>query len=98
MKKFDVKLHGENFLFSQDGEPGRFGFYARCIVKAKNPQEAEKRAIILTHQNPVLRESLVAEGNAHQAIHLVRVRKSNILKSLLKKEKMRIDFFPEDED
>ena len=40
MKRFKVKLHGENFLLNLDGELKKFGFYATKFVKAENPQEA----------------------------------------------------------
>ena len=56
MRRFMVKLHGENFLLNLDGELKKFGFYATTFVKAKNPQEAEKIAIIFIHQNRNLRD------------------------------------------
>jgi len=46
MKRFEVKLHGKNFLLNLDGELKKFGFYATKFVKAENPQEAEK----ITHK------------------------------------------------
>jgi len=60
MKRFKVKLHGKNFLLNLDGEPKKFGFYATRFVKAEDPQEAEKIAVILTHQNPNLRKTVPA--------------------------------------
>jgi hypothetical protein len=97
MKKFEVKLHGENFLFDRDGEPGRFGFHAKRFVKAKDPEEAGKVAIILMHQNPVLQEALVHEGMSPPAIRLVQVKKANPFKYLFKKSAKDVDFYSQDE-
>jgi hypothetical protein len=46
MKKFKVKLHGKNFFLNLDGEPKKLGFYTTRFVKAANPEEAEKIAVI----------------------------------------------------
>ena len=62
MKRFKVKLHGKNFLLNLDGEPKKFVFYTTRFVKAETPQEAEKIAIILTHQNPNLRDTVLNEN------------------------------------
>jgi hypothetical protein len=96
MEKFEVKLHGENFFFNQNGEPWKFGFHARRFVRAKNPEEAGKMALILMRQSPVLKESLADESLARQVIHLVEVKKANRFTFLFKESKVDIEFYPED--
>jgi hypothetical protein len=97
MEKFEVKLQGKNFFFNQNGEPGRFGFYARRFVRADNPTDAGKMAVILTRQSPVLKEALSDEGPARQVIHLVQVKKANPLTFLFRGKKIDIEFYPEEE-
>ena len=75
MKRFKVKLHGENFLLNLDGEPKKFGFYATKFVKAENQQEAEKIGIILIHQNPNIRDTVLNEKTDRPTINLEEIKK-----------------------
>jgi|GEM_PF-450197 len=97
MEKFEIELQGKNFLFDRDGEPGKFGFNARCFVRARSPEEAGKMAAILVRQNPLLKDALVDSGMAAPAIRLVQARKAGALRFLLKRSATKIDFFPEEE-
>jgi hypothetical protein len=97
MEKFEVKLQGKNFFFNQNGEPWKFGFYARRFVRANNPEEAGKMAVILLRQSPVLKDALAADGLARQVIHLVQVKKANPVTFLFKESKVDIEFYPEEE-
>jgi hypothetical protein len=98
MKRFEVKLHGKNFLLNLDGEPKKFGFYATRFVKAENPQEAEKIAVILTHQNPNLRKTLLNETDDRPKINLEEIKEVNFLKFFAKKSTTGFTFYPEDEE
>jgi hypothetical protein len=98
MKRFKVKLHGENFLLNLDGEPKKFGFYATKFVKAKNPQEAEKIAIILIRQNPNLRDTALNEKTDRPTINMEEIEEVNFLKFFTKKSKTGFTFYPEDEE
>ena len=80
MKRFKVKLHGKNFFLNLDGEPRKLGFYATRFVKAENPEEAEKIAVILTHQNPNLRKTLLNEKDDRPKINLEGIKEINFLK------------------
>ncbi len=98
MKRFKVKLHGENFLFNLDGELKKFGFYATKFVKAENPQEAEKNAIILIYQNPNLRDTVLNENADRPTINLEEIKEVNFLKFFAKKSTTDFTFYPEDEE
>jgi hypothetical protein len=98
MRSFKVKLHGENFLLNFDGELKKFGFYATTFVKAKNPREAEKIAIILIHQNRNLRDTVFNENADRPTINLEEIKEVNFLKLLAKKSTTSFTFYPEDEE
>ena len=98
MKRFKVKLHGENFLLNLDGELKKFGFYATKFVKAENPQEAEKNAIILIYQNPNLRDAVLNVNADRPTINLEEIKEVNFLKFFAKKSTTDFTFYPEDEE
>ena len=98
MKRFKVKLHGENFLLNLVGELKKYGFYATRFVKAENPQKAEKIAIILTHQNPNLRDSVLNENADRPTINLEEIKEVGFLKFFAKKSTTDFTFYPEDEE
>ncbi len=50
MPRYKVYMRGENYLLSLDGEHGKFGFSTARIVKAQSAEEAERIALIRTHQ------------------------------------------------
>jgi hypothetical protein len=97
MKKFKVKLHGENFLLNLDGKLKKVGFYATTFVKAENPQEAEKIAIILIHQNTNLRDTISNENTDRPTINLEEIKEINFLNYLAKKSTTGFTFYSEDE-
>jgi hypothetical protein len=98
MKRFEVKLHGKNFLLNLDGEPQKLGFYATRYVKAKNPEEAEKIAIILTHHNPNLRKTLLNKNDDRPKINSEKIKQIGFLKFLSKKSTTDLTFYSEDKD
>jgi len=98
MKKFEVKLHGTNFLFNLDGDLKKFGFYATKFVKAENPRKAEKIAVILSYQNPYLRDTLLNVDVFHPTINLEEIKEVNSLKFYVKKSAAGFTFYPVDED
>ena len=97
MKRFKLKFHGENFLLNLDGELKKYGFYATKFVKAENPQEAEKIAIILIRQYPNLRNTLSNESTDRPKINLDEIKEINFLKFSSKKSTTDFTFYPEDE-
>ncbi len=96
MKRFKVQLHGENFLLNLDGVLKKYGFYAARFVKAKDPQEAEKIAIILTRQNPNLRGTVLSESAVRPKINLKEIKEVGFLKFFIKKSKTDFTFYSED--
>jgi hypothetical protein len=98
MKRFKVKLHGENFLLNPDGEFKKYGFYATKFVKAENPQEAEKIAAILIRQNPNLRDTVLNENTDHPRINFEEIKEVGSLKYFAKKSTTNIRFYLEDEE
>lgn len=98
MKRFKVKLHGENFLLNLDGELKKYGFFATKFVKAENPQEAEKIAIILIRQNPNLRDIVLNENAGRPTINLEEIKEVNSIKFFFKKSTTDFTFYPEDEE
>ena len=97
MKRFEIKLHGKNFLFNLDGELKKYGFYATKFVEAENSQEAEKIAIILIRQNPNLRNTILNENADRPKINLEEVKEINFLKFFAKKSTTGFTFYLEDE-
>ena len=98
MKKYKVKLHGENFLLNLDGDLKKYGFYATKFVKAESPQEAEKIAIILIHQNPNLRDTVLNKNTDRPTINMEEIKEVNFLKFFAKKSTTDFTFYPEDEE
>ena len=98
MKRYKVKLHGENFLINFDGELKKYGFYATKFVKAESPQEAEKIAIILIHQNPNLRDTILNKNTDRPTINMEEIKEVNFLKFFAKKSTTDFTFYPEDEE
>jgi hypothetical protein len=98
MKNFKVQLHGKNFLLNLDGEIKKYGFYTTIFVKAENPQKAEKMAVILTHQNPNLRETVLNENADRPKINLEEIKEVNFLNFFAKKSTTDFRFYLEDEE
>ena len=98
MRRFKVKLHGENLLLNLDGEFKKFGFYATKFIKAENPQEAEKIAAILIHQNPNLKNTVLNEDTYRLKFNIEEIEEVNFLKFFAKKSKTNFSFYPEDEE
>ena len=96
MKRYKVKLHGENFLLNLDGDLKKYGFYATKFVKAESPQEAEKIAIILIHQNPNLRDTVLNKNTDRPTINMEEIKEVNFLKFFAKKATTGFTFYPED--
>jgi hypothetical protein len=98
MKRYKVKLHGENFLLNLDGDLKKYGFYATKFLKAESPQEAEKNAIILIHQNPNLRDTVLNKNTDRPTINMEEIEEVNFLKFFAKKSTTDFTFYPEDEE
>ncbi|MBW2568028.1 MAG: hypothetical protein JRD93_01320 [Deltaproteobacteria bacterium] len=98
MKRFKVQLHGENFLLNLDGVLKKYGFYATIFIKAKDSREAEKIAIILTHQNPNLKGIALTENADRPKINLKEIKEVGFLKFFIKKSKTDLTFYSEDEE
>jgi len=96
MKRFKVKLHGENILLNIDGEFKKFGFYATNFIKAQNPQEAKKIAAILIHRHPNLRDTVLNDSTDRPAINIEEIEEVNPLKFFAKKSTTHFTFYPED--
>jgi hypothetical protein len=98
MKRFKVKLHGKNFFLNLDGEPKKLGFYTTRFVKAENPQQAEKIAVILTHHNPNLRKTLLNENDDRPKINVEEIKEIGFLKFFAKKSTAGFVFYSEYEE
>jgi hypothetical protein len=97
MKRFRVTLNGKNFLLDLNGEPTKFGFHAVRYVKAETPEEAGKIAIILIHQNRILKESVMYEGVDRPSIDILEIKEVNALKFKFKKSESELKFYSEDD-
>jgi hypothetical protein len=98
MKRFKVKLHGENILLNIDGEFKKFGFYATNFIKAENPQEAKKIAAILIRRHPNLKDTVLNESTDRPTINIEEIEEVNALKFLTKKSTTSFTFYPEEEE
>jgi hypothetical protein len=96
MKRFKVKLHGENILLNIDGEFRKFGFYATNFIKAQNPQEAKKIAAILIYRHPNLKDTVLNESTDRPTINIEEIEEVNPLKFFANKSTTRFTFYPED--
>lgn len=98
MKKFEVKLRGENFIFSIDGEHRKFSFDATRFILAKDKQEAEKIAVIMVHKSPSIKDAVINEGPDRPRINFVETREVNALKFFFKKSENRFEFHSEENE
>jgi len=96
MKRFKIKLHGENILLNIDGEFRKFGFYATNFIKAQNPQEAKKIAAILIYRHPNLKDTVLNESTDRPTINIEEIEEVNPLKFFANKSTTRFTFYPED--
>jgi hypothetical protein len=60
---FRVRVHGRNFHLAWEDKPARVttrrtGFYTTVFVRARNPEEAELRAIAVLRRDQKLRASV----------------------------------------
>ena len=90
-----VQLHGQRFLFNDDGEPKTFGFHATRYVKAESPEKAGKIAIVLIHQNTEFSNALSDDSTVHSKIDVEEVREIGALKFMFKKSTKGFTFYPE---
>lgn len=98
MKRYKIQLKGENFLLNFTGEPRKFGFHATKYLRAKNPEDAEKMAIIMIRQTPDLRDAVITEQPDRPRIILESLREINPLHFLFKKSSTLLTFHAEDEE
>ncbi len=98
IKRFKVQLHGKNFLLNLDGELKKYGFHATKFVKAESPQEAEKIAVILMHQNPYFRKTVLNGRVDPPKIGLEAIKEVSFLQFFAKKSTTGFTFYPEDEE
>jgi hypothetical protein len=98
MKKFEVKLHGTSFLFNFDGELKKFGFHTTKFVEAEDSRKAEKIAIILSYQNPYLRNTVLNVDVFRPTINLEEIKEVNFLNFFDKKSAADLTLYPVDED
>jgi len=55
MKKYEVLIEGRNFVIEIDGKEQRAGFYTTRWVEAKDPKEAELKAVAIIKRDPKLK-------------------------------------------
>ena len=54
MKKYQVLLEGNNFLFDIEGKIEKYGFMVTRYVEALNPEKAEEKAVNLLKKDDSL--------------------------------------------
>lgn len=97
MKKYEVTLHGKNFMLNINGEHKKFGFHASRFVIAENMEAAEKIAAILIHKNPIIKDAIINEGVDSPKIRVIKTGEINALSYFFKKKENGFEFYPEED-
>jgi hypothetical protein len=96
MGRYQVQLRGENFLLNIDGEHGKFGFTVTRIIKANDPEEAKRTAIIRIHQE--LNQSPIIVKNIADAprVYPEQVKELKFFRYLCQKKNADFNFVTEE--
>ena len=70
MKKYKIMLEGKNFLLSSDGQTMKHGFFTTRWVEARDPEEAELKAIDLIKNDRGLMNNLLNDQSNPPMIYL----------------------------
>ncbi len=97
MKKYEVTLHGKNFMLNINGEHKKFGFHASRFVIAKDMPAAEKIAAIMIHKHPIIKDAIINEGVDSPKIRVTRTGEVNSLIYFFKKGENGFEFYSEED-
>jgi hypothetical protein len=70
-----VPINGENFLFTFDGQPQKWGFYVTRVVEAQGHKEAELAAIELVRDDSRLKGGVINERNDPPMLYAEEIEK-----------------------
>lgn len=96
MKRYRAKIFGESFLLDLDGELETFGFSTSRIVKASNPDDAKRIALIRIHQELNQAVHIVKNSLNAARVHVESIEELKFFQFLSKKDCKGLEFIRED--
>lgn len=95
-KQYQVFVNGDNFLIELDGKGlKKVGFYTTRCVEAKDPDEAEDRAVAMLRSDPKLKKWTRNKKNDPPLLHVNKIEECVLSKKELK-EQLGLVFYAED--
>ena len=96
MKRFKVQLRGENFLLDLDGDHGKFGFTTSRVIKASDPDEAKRIAIIQLHQELNRSANIIKNTLDAPKVYPLDIEPLNFFSFLVAKKPRGFEFINEE--
>lgn len=96
MPKFRVRLNGQNFLLSVDGQPRRMGFYKTYFLQADDAEAAELMACDFVRGDDQLRPRVLNEPGDRPLILPTAIDEIESFEGLTSLEQGYV-FYPEEE-
>lgn len=98
MKRFEVRVRGENLLLNIDGEHRRCTFSTTRYVQAEDEAQAAKTALVEVRKLPALKERLFDAGRILPRIEVETVAELGRIAFWRRRGKSTLDFAYEGEE
>lgn len=86
-KQYKVFINGDNFLMELEGQGmQKVGFYTTRCVEAKNPDEAEERAVAMLRSDSKLKKWTCNKKNNPPLLHVKEIEECVLSKKALKEQ------------
>ena len=98
MQRYRDQIRGENFLLNLDGEHEKFSLLATRVIKADCRQDAERIALIQTHQELNQSSHIVKSTPDKPRVVVENIEELKFFQFVSKKAVSGFQFFAEEQD
>jgi hypothetical protein len=96
MRKYCVRINGQNYLLNWEGKAQRMGFYKTYYLEADDPQEAENLAVSKIVADPKWRSSILNSHDDEPVMYLDSLVEVETFEGIPNLEQGYV-FYPEDD-